>query len=135
MFIVKRALYGLRTRGVAFRTFLAESFSDMGFKPCNMADPGVWIRENCKPNGDKYYKYFLAYVDDLLLAPHDAKRGMEEILQQQNIVFKNDTYSPPQNFLGSQMTFKEICGFGIWTQHSQNYVKAALTTVEEVIEH
>ena len=33
------------------------------------------------------------------------------------------------------MTVKEICGIGMWTQHSQNYVKAALTTVEEAIEH
>ena len=60
--IVKRALYGLRTSGAAFRTFLAESFHDMGFKPCNMADPDVWIRANRKLCGDKYYEYFLAYV-------------------------------------------------------------------------
>ena len=33
------------------------------------------------------------------------------------------------------MTFKEICGLGMWTQHSQNYVKAALPTIEEAIEH
>ena len=60
---------------------------------------------------------------------------MEELLQQPNIVFKNDTYSPPQTFLGSQMTFKDICGLGMWTQQSQNYAKSALTTVEEAIEH
>ena len=41
VFIVKRALYGLRTSGAAFRTLLAEPFSDMGFKPCNMADADV----------------------------------------------------------------------------------------------
>ena len=73
VFIVKRVFYGLRTSDAAFRTFLAKSFSDMGFNPCNMADPDVWMRENCKPNGDKYYEYFLAYVDDLLLVSHDAK--------------------------------------------------------------
>ena len=38
-------------------------------------------------------------------------------------------------FLCSQMTLKEICGLGMWTQHSQNYVKAALPTIEEAIEH
>ena len=118
MFIVKRSLYGLRTSGVALRTFVVESFSDIGFKHCNMADPDVWMRENFKPNGDKYYEYFLVYVDDLLLVSHDAKGDMEELLQQLNIVFKNDTYSPPQTFLGSQMIFKDICGLGMWTQHS-----------------
>ena len=73
MFIVKRSLYGLRTSGVALRTFVVESFSDIGFKHCNMADPDVSIRKNCKPNGDKYYEYFLAYVNYLLLLSHDAK--------------------------------------------------------------
>ena len=43
VFIAKRALYGLRTSGATFRTFIVESFHDMGFKPCNMADPDVWI--------------------------------------------------------------------------------------------
>ena len=33
------------------------------------------------------------------------------------------------------MIFKDIRGLGMCTQHSQNYVKAALTTVEEAIEH
>ena len=73
MFIVKRALYGLRTSGAAFRTFVLESFSDIEFKHYNMADHDVSIREDCKPNGDKYYEYFLAYVNDLLLVSHDAK--------------------------------------------------------------
>ena len=133
VFIVKRALYDLRTSGAAFRTFLAESFHDMGFKHCNMADPDVWIRANRKPNGDKYYEYFLAYVDDLLLISHDAKAGIMELLQQPNIVFKNDAYAPPETFLGSQMEYKKINGLPIRTQHSQKYVKAALQTMEEVV--
>ena len=44
-----------------------------------MADHDVSIREDCKPNGDKYYEYFLAYVNDLLLVSHDAKGWMEEL--------------------------------------------------------
>ena len=98
-----------------------------------MADPDVWIRANRKPNGDKYYEYFLAYVDDLLLISHDAKAGIMELLQQPNIVFKNDAYAPPETFLGSQMEYKKINGLPMWTQHSQKYVKAALQTVEEVV--
>ena len=41
VFIAKITLYGLRTSGVAFCIFLAESSSDMGFKPCNIVDPDV----------------------------------------------------------------------------------------------
>ena len=96
-------MYGLRTSGAAFRTFLAESFCDIGFKPYNMTDPDVWIWVNRKDNGDKYYEYFLVYVDNFLLISHDAKTGMIAMLQQPNIVFKNDTYTPPETFLGSQM--------------------------------
>ena len=60
---------------------------------------------------------------------------MIELLQQPNIVFKNDTYLPPQSFFASQATFKEICCRGMQTQHLENYVKAAVTTAEEAIEH
>ena len=38
---------------------------------------------------------------------------MIELLQQPNIVFKNDTYLPPRPFFASQTTFKEICGRGM----------------------
>jgi len=118
VFIIKRALYGFRTSGAAFRNFLGKSFSDMGFKPCNMGDPDVWMRENCKPNGNKYYEYFHVYVDDLLSVSHDAKGDMEELYDSQISFLKTIHTHLLKFLLGSQMIFKEICGLGMWTQHS-----------------
>ena len=44
IYIVRRAIYSLKTSGASFRQFLAESFTDMGFTSCTRADPDVWMR-------------------------------------------------------------------------------------------
>ena len=48
--IVVRALYGLKSSGVAFRALLAETLYDLGYLPTK-ADPDVWIRLAVKANG------------------------------------------------------------------------------------
>jgi hypothetical protein len=40
--IMRKALYGLRTSGVAFRAHLAETLYDLSYAPTR-ADPDVWI--------------------------------------------------------------------------------------------
>lgn len=40
--IVERALYGLRSSGAAFRSFLVETLDNMGFRSSE-ADPDVWF--------------------------------------------------------------------------------------------
>ena len=40
-YIVSRALYGLRSAGVSFRSFLSRKLGGIGFKSC-LADPDVW---------------------------------------------------------------------------------------------
>jgi hypothetical protein len=40
--LVKKALYGLKSSGAAFRAFLAETLDAMDYKP-SYADPDVWI--------------------------------------------------------------------------------------------
>jgi hypothetical protein len=64
VFIITRALYGLKSSGVAFREFLAERLDEMGFKSTNI-DPDVWIRPATKPDGKEHYEYILVYVDDI----------------------------------------------------------------------
>ena len=65
LFIVVRALYGIKRSGTAFREFLAERLDDMGFKS-SIVDPTVWMREATKSDGEEYYKYILVYVYELL---------------------------------------------------------------------
>jgi hypothetical protein len=52
--IIKKALYGLKSSGAAFRAHLAATLYDLGYKPTK-ADPDVWIQPASKPNGFKYY--------------------------------------------------------------------------------
>ena len=58
IYIVRRALYGLKTNGASFRRFLAKSFTDIDFRSCTKADPDVWMRPQPKPNGFRYYECF-----------------------------------------------------------------------------
>ena len=59
-----------------------------------------------KPDGSRYYEYFLAYVDDLLFVSHDTTAGMEELLYSKRITLKNDKYDPLTSFLGSELIYK-----------------------------
>ena len=51
--IIRKALYGLKSSGVAFRAHIAETLHDIGFKPTK-ADPDIWICPAVKPDGSKY---------------------------------------------------------------------------------
>ena len=48
--IIRKALYGLKSSGAAFRAFLAERLDDIGFKS-SIADPDVWMRPATKEGG------------------------------------------------------------------------------------
>ena len=73
--IIVRALYGLKSSGAAFRSFLAEQLYDIGYTP-SKADPDVWLRPAVKPDGFEYYEMILCYVDDVLSISHDAMKTM-----------------------------------------------------------
>ena len=65
VFIVVRALYGLKSSGAELREFLAEQLDDMVFKS-SIVDPDVWMREATKIDGEEYYKYILIYFAKLI---------------------------------------------------------------------
>lgn len=127
-FIIVRALYGLKSAGASFRSFLADKLDSMGFHS-SMADPDVWICAAIKPDGEEYYKYVLCYVDDLLAMSHKANEVMEEI--KTTFKFKNDEVAPPVTYLGARLQYKEINGAKCWTMSSVDYVNAAVKNIEE----
>ena len=94
--IVKKALYGLRSSSAAFRSFLAETLDNMGFKSSE-ADPDVWLRPAIKPDGEEYYEYILCYVDDVLGISINAKELLQEV--QKDFKFKKDEIKPPNFYL------------------------------------
>ena len=63
--IISRALYGLKSSGVAWRSTLARTMVLLGYRP-TQADPDVWIKRASKKDGSDYYKLMLIYVDDVL---------------------------------------------------------------------
>jgi hypothetical protein len=127
--IIKKALYGLKSSDAAFRAHLAETLDAMGYKP-SYADPDVWLRPAVKPDGFKYYEYILCYVDDGLSISADPKKTMQRI--QEDFKLKDDKIAEPDVYLGvtiAKMSLDngEMC----WTMSPEQYIKAAVTNVEE----
>ena len=80
VFIVVRALYGLKSASAAFRSFIAKKLDEIGFNS-SPADPDVWLRPVIKSDGEEYCEYVLMYVDDILAISIDPTRilkSMEE---------------------------------------------------------
>jgi len=132
IFIVRQALYGLKSSGAAFRSKLANVIRDAGFRP-SMADPDVWIRPAMKHNGEKYYEMVLCYVDDVLSIGHDPIRAIDSI--KQVFKLKEDKAEVPDVYLGA--TLEQVhteSGDKCWTMSSVKYLKAAIANVEQLLE-
>ena len=130
VFIVKRALYGLKSAAQAFRSFLAQHIEDLGFFQSE-ADPDVWLRPAVKPDGQEYYEYVLCYVDDILCISADAMSVMQQL--QKKFKFKKDLIEEPTNYLGAKVKKMELDGHMIWTISAYDYVKAAVANVETTL--
>ena len=131
VFIVVRALYGLKSASAAFRSFMAKKLDEIGFKS-SQADPDVWLRPAIKPNGDEYYEYVLCYVDDILAISMNATEVLRS-LKGESVKFKNDKIAPPEMYLGAKLQCKNINGHDSWTISSVDYINAAVKTIEESI--
>lgn len=130
IFIVRKALYGLKSAGAAFRSLLADTLMDMGYRPTK-ADPDVWLRPAVKPDGFQFYEMVLCYVDDILCISHDP----EATLRSLTGVFKlkDDKVEEPEMYLGAQLGKMNVDGFECWTMSAEKYVLASVKNVEEVL--
>jgi len=127
--VIKRALYGLKSSGAAFRALLSETMWESGFRPTR-GDPDVYIRPAMKENGEKYYEMILTYVDDILCISHKAKETLVEVIKQR-FTIKNDAMESPEMFLGAQVSSRIILGKECWTMTSNKYINAAIQRVQE----
>ena len=127
--IIRKALYGLKSSGAAFRALLAETLHDCGFIP-TIGDPDVHIRPAAKENGDGYYEMILTYVDDIICISHRARETLEEAVKQ-NFKIKNDLIQPPDIYLGAQLSERQLTGQRCWTMTSNKYITAAIQRVTD----
>ena len=81
VFIITRALYGLKSAGAAWRTFFAQALTRLEFKPMQ-GNGDVYIKPQTKPNGDRYYEMLLVYVNDILIISHDTKPIIDGLASQ-----------------------------------------------------
>jgi Reverse transcriptase (RNA-dependent DNA polymerase) len=88
LMIIRRALYGLKSSGAAYRAHFARTIMDMGYTPCK-ADPDVWLQAARKPDGTEYYEYLLTYVDDCLVVSHDPKRIDKSLEEEYKYLLKD----------------------------------------------
>ena len=114
--IIRKALYGLKSSGAAFRAHLLETLYDIGFRS-SKADPDVWLRPAVKPNGQTYYEYILCYVDDILLVSLNATSILKSI--QVNFKLKDDKIEPQSDYLGTVLRQMDIDGKTGWYLSSE----------------
>ena len=131
--LIVRALYGLKSSGAAFRSFLADHLWDIGYRP-SRADSDVWMRPAVKPCGFKYWEYILCYVDDIMVISHKALQTMESI-RSKKFKFKNDKIETPTQYLGGGLTtMVNEDGQSCWAMSSDAYCTALVKTVESILE-
>ena len=130
--LVTRALYGLKSSGAAFRSFLADHLHDMGFRS-SFADPDVWMRPAVKDDGFKYWEYVLCYVDDLLAISHNPTAIMKSI--QTKFRLKDDKFETPENYLGATISqLDNEQGDLCWAMSSNKYCEALVKNIEDVLQ-
>jgi hypothetical protein len=128
--VIRKALYGLKSSGAAWRAHLASTLYDMEFK-ASLADPDVWMRPAGKDSGELHYEYIFVYVDDILVL--STKPAM--IMNTLGIAYclKEGSVGPPTQYLGAQIKphrFQDMPGDNHWSMSSAKYVKEAIKNLE-----
>ena len=86
--LARKAIYGLKSSGTVFRSFLAETLDTMGYRP-SYANPCLWLRPAVKTDGSEYSEYILCCVDDMLSISHNTRKSMKKIQEDFNIKDNN----------------------------------------------
>ena len=108
----------------------AGTLIDLQFKS-SLADPDVWMREDIKPCGEKYYEYWFVYVDDVLILSHNTIAIVESLRQQ--YCLKEESVGKPKSYLGAEIKeFRDPNNPSapMWSMSADKYLKEAIRNVE-----
>jgi Reverse transcriptase (RNA-dependent DNA polymerase) len=126
--IIRRALYGLKSSGAAYRAHFAATLIELGFTSCR-ADPDVWLRPATKVNGFQYYEYLLTYVDDCLVLSEKPQAIIDTLQNDHGYRLKD--VGPPTRYLGAEIgKYDHGDGTSSWYMSSRLYLKQAIAEVE-----
>ena len=129
--LVVRNLYGLNSGHQSFSRHLSSCMKHMGYQPCR-ADPDLWLKQDCYPDGEKYYRYILLYVDDCLSIGLKAKEELDRL--DHYFQMKPGSIGDPDVYLGTKL--KETMlpnGVKAWGLSSSKYVQEAIANVERYL--
>ena len=73
IFVINKALYGLKTSGKRWHERFFDVLTDMDFVPCE-AEPDIWMRDQ----GD-HYEYIAVYTDDLTIASNNPEAIVDQL--------------------------------------------------------
>ena len=128
--VISRALYGLKSSGAAWRTTLASTLNESGFK-LTLVDPDVWMRPTTKEDGTEYYEYIFVYVDETLAIsekPSIIIKGIGDVYR-----LKKGSVLRPTSYLGATIKENKLPDRPnkiVWSMSADKYVKEAITTLE-----
>ena len=126
---IVKALYGLKSSGAAWRSFLSECLHEsLEFSPCR-ADNDVWIRPAQKADGSRYYEMVLVYTDDILCV--SAAPDLILCKLDQHFLLKEGSIGKPTRYLGATIGEHQFPGDDkpCWSMSSNDYVKEAIRNV------
>jgi Reverse transcriptase (RNA-dependent DNA polymerase) len=63
--IIRKALYGLKSSGAAWRALFSSTLHELGYTP-SKGNPDVYLHPAVKANGTQYCEMLLVCVDDIL---------------------------------------------------------------------
>ena len=142
--IIRKALYGLKSSGAAWREKFAMSLHDMGFTSTRSV-PDVWIRRATHRGGYDYYEMIFVYVDDILVISDNPVEIMTAISKMYLLrpvgtplsggtLNSNETtvdWGPPDCYLGANIRPYIMDGESLWSMTAKSYVKSAVSNLEE----
>ena len=127
--LVIKALYGSKISGAEFGVFLAETLDALDYR-LSYADPDLWLRPVVNLDSFKYYEYIICYVDDVLYISYNPQKLMKII--QEDFKLKYNKIEPPDVYTGASLSKMKLeSDKYCWTMSPEQYVKAAVTNVEE----
>jgi hypothetical protein len=127
--IIRRALYGLKSSGAAWRAHLAETLHTLGYSS-SLADPDVWMRPAVKVNGEHYYEYVLVYVEDILSISINPQETMNALAKLYRL---KEAPKQPSKYLGADIVehyYPDAPNKRVWGMSSYQFVKEAVRVVE-----